>query len=335
MVKALVHSSLSFHRTKIQPLAKLLSKLLFLLLPLSCRAKAAAASQHGVRFLHGQRVLVTGAGRGIGQAIAVLCGREGAKVALTSRSRSELEITAEQVRSVQQQQQGLPVCENDDRQNKQTQINDQNDSVLILPADLLDQDQIDAMVDEIVAAWGGIDILINNAGGAQATTGSSETLDSNDFLRVLELNVVATHRVSKAVLNKAMLPAQGTKSETKRQIINISSRAGKVGLPNYSFYVASKFALEGMTASMAAEFQDRNIQVNSISPGMVDTKSFPKHPGQPGVRSAESISDGLFVLLQSDVTGHYLHVDELDLARIQGLPDSSALKPINEQKFGD
>lgn len=334
MKKALVHRSFH-HTTKIQQLPKLLSQLLFLLLPLSCRAMAAATTtSHGVGLLHGQRVLVTGAGRGIGQAIAVLCAREGAKVALTSRTRSELEITAEKARDAQQQQHSLQTCENDNSQPKPQQMEDQ-DSFLILPADLLEQDQIDAMVDAIVAAWGGIDILINNAGGAQATKGSSETLDSNDLLRVLELNVVATHRVSKAVLNKAMLPGHGNNIDQKRKIINISSRAGKVGLAEYSFYVASKFALEGMTASMAAELEDRNIRVNSISPGMVDTQSFPKPPGRKGVRSAESIADGLFVVLQSDVTGHYLHVDELDTAREQGFPDSAALKPINELKFGD
>jgi NAD(P)-dependent dehydrogenase (short-subunit alcohol dehydrogenase family) len=88
-----------------------------------------------------------------------------------------------------------------------------------------------------------------------------------------------------------------------------------------------------LTASLAVELKDKNVRVNSISPGMVDTASFPKPPGKPGVRTAESIADGLFVLLESEVTGHYLHVDELDEVRRRGLDDRLALKPIHEPNF--
>ena len=99
--------------------------------------------------------------------------------------------------------------------------------------------------------------------------------------------------------------------------------------------VASKFALEGLTATLAAEARaaGNSIRVNSISPGMVDTASFPKAPGRPGVRSAESIKDGLFyLLLGSDASGSYLHVDEYDEAVAAGVP-SAALKPIDEAAF--
>ena len=135
--------------------------------------------------------------------------------------------------------------------------------------------------------------------------------------------------VSSAVLRAAML-AQG-----KGHIINISSRAGKVGLSSMGPYVASKFALEGLTAALAAEAQsasDGGIRVNSISPGMVDTASFPKAPGRPGVRSAESIRDGLLFLHGAGVSGTYLHVDEYDEAVSAGTPEA-ALKPINEPTF--
>ena len=121
----------------------------------------------------------------------------------------------------------------------------------------------------------------------------------------------------------------------KGQIINISSRAGKVGLANMGPYVASKFALEGLTATLAAEAAAASggaIRVNSISPGMVDTRSFPKAPGRPGVRSAASIRDGLLYLLGGDVTGAYLHVDEYDEAVAVGKPEA-ALKSIDEPLF--
>jgi NAD(P)-dependent dehydrogenase (short-subunit alcohol dehydrogenase family) len=182
------------------------------------------------------------------------------------------------------------------------------------------------MVDSIVTKWGGIDILINNAGAAQRKKGAFDELESDDFVALLNLNVVAVHRVTSAVVKSEAMTQGG-------RIINISSKAGKIGIPNMSFYVASKFALEGLTATMAIELKDRGITVNSISPGMVNTQSFPKPDGKPGVRTAESIADGLFALLESDVTGHYLHVDELDAARAQGLDDSAALKSINETAF--
>ena len=118
-------------------------------------------------------------------------------------------------------------------------------------------------------------------------------------------------------------------------IINISSKAGKVGLPSMGPYVASKFALEGLTSTLAAEASsasDGGIRVNSISPGMVDTRSFPKAPGRPGVRTAESIKDALLFLLGSDASGSYLHVDEYDEAVAAGTPEM-ALKSINESPF--
>jgi 3-oxoacyl-[acyl-carrier protein] reductase len=193
-------------------------------------------------------------------------------------------------------------------------------------ADVTNREQVEKMVESVVEKMGGIDILINNAGGAQRSKGPSYTLDSDDLKRILDLNVVSVHMITSAVLRHSML-------ETGGRIINISSRAGKVGLANYSFYCATKFALEGLTATLAEELRDKNIFVNSLSPGMVNTKSFPKPQGRKGVRTSESVRDGLLVLLESEVTGHYLHVDELDQARERRLDDSAALKPINEHLF--
>lgn len=164
-------------------------------------------------------------------------------------------------------------------------------------------------------------------GGSQQPKGPVETLDSQAFTSLLNLNVVGTHIVTSIVL-KQVLKGPGT-------ILNVSSKAGKVGLENYSFYVASKFALEGMTSSWAKECKERGISVHSTSPGMVNTQSFPKPPGKPGVRSADSIKDCLILALAggSKYTGHYIHVDELDMVRSRGLPDVKAWKLIDEPSF--
>lgn len=244
-------------------------------------------------------MLVTGAGRGIGQAIAVICSKAGAKVAITSRTASELQDTAARM--------------------------DAAHAPLLHVADVNDGEQVRAMVDSIVSQWGGIDILINNAGISQAIKGTFDSMDSDDLLRVLNMNVVAVHRVTSAVVPHMKYGSR---------VVNISSRAGKCARPDISFYVASKFALEGLTAAMAEELKERDIQVNSLSPGSVQTLSFPKPDGQAGVRTAESIIDGLFAVLESNVTAHYLHVDELDMVRQKGLNDSLAFKQINEEPFG-
>lgn len=195
-------------------------------------------------------------------------------------------------------------------------------------ADVTNKSEVEETVNTIIKQWGGIDILINNAGTSQSPRKATlETLSADDLRSLLDLNVVGVHIVTSAVLCQSMLPAKNGK------IINISSRAGKVGYPLMSHYCASKFALEGITAALAEEVRDMGIQVNSFSPGLVNTKSFPKPEGRKGVRSADSIDEGLFVLLECGVTGHYMHADELDMVREKDLDDSVALKPISEAIF--
>jgi NAD(P)-dependent dehydrogenase (short-subunit alcohol dehydrogenase family) len=263
--------------------------------------------------LVGKRTLITGAGRGIGRAIAQICAKEGASVAICARTSSELEETLSSLPS------HIP-----------------KDMYVI---DLKDEGQVEDMVDQIVEKWGGIDILINNAGRG-SNKGKVTELASSELRDILDLNIVSVHSITSVVLRKAMLKRKQQQQQQQQQqtssggrIINISSRAAKIGIPQMSFYVASKFALEGYSSVLAHELKDDNIIVNTISPGKVDTSSFPKSKGSVGVRTADSIKDGLMLLLQTEKTGHYLHVDELDMVREKGLDDSFALKPIDEPTF--
>lgn len=262
--------------------------------------------------LQGQRVLVTGAGRGIGQAIAVLCHEQGAKVAICARTASQLSETA-------------ALMHEKDGDNESSSC--KSETVSMHTLDVTKPAQVQEMVQTIVQEFGGIDILINNAGRGQAKKGPLTDLDTEDFASLLNLNVVALHTMTAACVPHMNQDAQ---------VINISSKAGKQGLPQMSHYVASKFAVEGLTAAWAADLKSQGIRVNSISPGMVNTASFPKPDGRPGVRTAASIADGLwFLLTGTKVTGHYLHVDELDMVRAKDLPDERALKPIDEPNFAD
>jgi 3-oxoacyl-[acyl-carrier protein] reductase len=287
--------------------------------------------------LAGKKVLVTGGGRGIGRAIAHICAQEGAHVAICSRTKSELEETAAAATAIA----------TSTAKGSGTLI-----PMEIFETDLCNKNQVESMVDTLVNdRWGGnnIDILINNAGSSQRSKGLIHTLDGQDLEDLLNINVVSVHTVTSTVLRKCMKKDSGnssgnadadTDTDTNNQnirgrIINISSRAAKKGIPNMSFYVTSKFALEGYSATLATELKDDNIVVNTISPGMVNTKSFPKDVNRKGVRTAESIKDALLLLLNVGIekTGHYLHVDELDMVRAKRLDDSLALKPIDEPDF--
>ena len=197
--------------------------------------------------------------------------------------------------------------------------------------DVTNQTQVENMIQNIIQDWGGIDILVNNAGTAQQPKGPVDTLDAENLSSLLQLNVVAQHIVTSTVLRLNAIPSSGG------HILQISSKAGKVGLENYSFYVASKFALEGLTSSWSKELKNRNIVVTSLSPGAINTQSFPKPSGKKGVRSVESIKDAVMMSLTAPMkyTGHYLHADELDLIRSKGLPDIKAWKSIDEIPIED
>jgi 3-oxoacyl-[acyl-carrier protein] reductase len=280
--------------------------LLILLFSSSSLAMSSSSSSSSL-VLKGKRVLVTGAGRGIGRAIALICHDQGARVAITSRTLSELKETADLVSA--------------------PSVSSCAETIKVLQADVTDPPQVDSMVQDLTKAWGGLDILINNVGTSQKPKGPIETLQAQDLQSLFMTNCVSAHIVTSSVLKHAM-PQNG-------RILNISSKAGKVGLENYSFYVASKFAMEGMTSSWSKELKERQIWVHSMSPGMIDTKSFPKPPNKPGVRTADSVKDCLLLALTAppEYTGHYIHVDELDMVREKDLSDLHAWKPIDEPSF--
>jgi len=226
--------------------------------------------------------------------------------------------------------------------------------------DVTNESQIESMIQEIVDGEGGdIDILINNAGGAQSPKGPVGTLESQALENLLKLNVVGPQMVTSALCKH--VPSwkidQTTESPEQKVILNISSKAGKVGLLNYSFYVATKFALEGLTSSWSKELEARNIRVHSLSPGMVNTQSFPKPPDKKGVREVTSIRDCLLLALTGNIlvhdsendtteratvvedmmkyTGHYIHVDEYDqVVNEKGVEMAHlAWKKIDEDQF--
>lgn len=184
--------------------------------------------------LDGKRILVTGAGRGIGLAACLALARYGAAVTLTARTASELETAAAQVREL--------------GGNAET-----------LPLDLRDADA----VAEALAGRPAFDVLVNNAG--MNRTAPFLDVPQQDFDDIMGLNVRALYFTAQAVARGMVQAGRGG------SIINMSSQMGHVGAPTRTVYCASKWAVEGMTRAMALDLAPHGIRVNTIGPTFVET----------------------------------------------------------------
>ena len=185
----------------------------------------------------GQIALVSGASRGIGRAIAVELGRRGATVIGTATSE-------EGARSISVYLAEAGVA---------------GEGVVL---EVRDQAQIDALVAHIEKAYGTTTILINNAGITRDNL--SLRMKNDEWDAVLDTNLSAVFRLSKAVMRGMMKARQG-------RIINITSVVGHAGNAGQANYCAAKAGVAGMTRSLARELGSRNITVNCIAPGLIDT----------------------------------------------------------------
>ncbi len=185
--------------------------------------------------------LVTGASKGIGKAIAVAFGREGAHVVVTARTRSVLEALAQQLTHL-----GV--------------------EALAVPADLAVELDIQRIAEEALARFGRIDILVNNAAIIHPSRDLVE-FEATLWRQVIEVNLTAA-----ALLTKTVLPSMIAQRSGK--ILNISSRGGRKGGKGRSAYRVTKAGLISLTESVAAEVQPYGIRVNCICPGGVDTEGY-------------------------------------------------------------
>lgn len=184
----------------------------------------------------GDVVLVTGASRGIGAAVAHTMAAAGMRLAVTASRQETLQPTIDRLRAL-------------------------GAEVMALPADLRDSGQTLALVPAVISAYGSLRVLINNAG--IGVYGPFETFALDDFDRVLAINVRAPF-----LLCRAAIPHLRA---TKGAIVNIASVVAIKGYPRQAAYAASKHALLGMSKSLRRELLADGVRVHVICPGGVDT----------------------------------------------------------------
>jgi NAD(P)-dependent dehydrogenase (short-subunit alcohol dehydrogenase family) len=214
---------------------------------------SASISSHIDLFdLTGRRALVTGASRGIGRELALGLAASGADVVAVARSADALQETARRGG-------GLA------------------GSIATHEADLSDPAAVEATVDAVTSRLGGLDILVNNA--AVDHEAPIEETSLEDYQRIMTLNMQSCWLLCRA--------ASSALREGGGKVVNIASIYGLVGMHDDMAYIAAKHGLIGMTRALAVEWGTRNVQVNALAPGFVETEMMAEWLADP--ESAEFV----------------------------------------------
>jgi 3-oxoacyl-[acyl-carrier protein] reductase len=220
--------------------------------------------------LDGKVALVTGAGRGVGRAIALRLAHSGCRLILTARSLRQLEEV-------------------------QGELAQSGGSAAIVAADLTRDEDLDRVAAEARRAFGAIDFLINNAGwGKRAPVVRAKIEDIDQTLR---LNLRAPMLLARQVVPSMIERREGA-------VINIGSVSGKSGEADGAAYSASKFGLIGLTQSLYEEVREYGIKVAVILPGFVDTPMIPpvKHLDRAKMIQADDVAQSVLYVLNSPLT---------------------------------
>jgi len=231
--------------------------------------------------LRGKVVMITGASRGLGRALALAFAREGVSLVINSRSEDSLEPVAGEAKVT-------------------------GAEVLAIPADVSVEAEVERLVNESVRRFGGIDVLVNNA-GVLGPRVPIEEYPEDEWRKVLDANLTAPFLLIRTVIPR--MPEGGS-------IINMTSGVSVEGRAEWGAYSVSKFGLEGLTQILAAELKERGIRVNSVDPGGMRTEmraaAYPDE--DPTTRITPEENTDVFLYLASDesreVTGERFKAQE-------------------------
>lgn len=190
--------------------------------------------------LENKVALITGSTRGIGNSIAKLFLENGAKVVICGSTKENAEKAVTKMKE---------------------ELNLTDDNIMGIGLNMKDNSSMKSSVDEVINKWGRIDVLVNNAG----ITSNVSLLDSTDeqFMEMFQINFFGVVSLTREVVKHM--------KETGGSIINTSSMVANYGARNQSAYASSKFAINGLTKSLAKELGMYNIRVNAVAPGVVAT----------------------------------------------------------------
>jgi NADP-dependent 3-hydroxy acid dehydrogenase YdfG len=197
--------------------------------------------------LAGQVAVVTGAGRGIGRAIALALAREGARVALAARSNGELAAVAHE-------------------------LGQAGATAMAVPTDVRQEPSVESLVGRVLGEWQQVDVLVNAAGVATFAPVTDSKLD--DWDQMLAVNLRGTVLACRAVLPAMIARRTGT-------IISVGSVVTSRALPGSAAYTASKYGLLGFSRVLAEEMRPHGVRVGVISAGATDTPLWDAMPGAP------------------------------------------------------
>ncbi len=194
--------------------------------------------------------IITGGSSGIGRETAFLFARRGVKIALAARREDKLQEVAQEITRL-------------------------GSEALILPVDVSDQGQVESMVERVLQRFGHVDILVNNAGFGQFA--SIEETSTDEMREIFEVNFMGVFFATKAVLPHMRKQGSG-------HIINISSVAGKRGLPFMGAYCASKSAMNAISETLRIELTGTKIRVSLVYPVTTKTEFFEVVKNKTGKR---------------------------------------------------
>jgi 3-oxoacyl-[acyl-carrier protein] reductase len=225
-------------------------------------------------------IFITGGASGLGREIALQSANLGAKVAITDTHAERLEATRADVAEIA-------------------------GDCLAVKSDVTNEDEVAAMTETAASEFGGIDILVNMAGGTGPIETPAQEYPADEFMRILELNVLGTFLPCKHAIPHLIARAGGGR------IINVAGTSGLRGYPNRSGYSASKWAVRGLTRTLALELGPHDITVNAVCPNVTHGDRMSRIVSEKAARLGKAQEDVYAEFAAQTALGRFIEEEDV------------------------